>query len=94
MHRAGMELGYRNAPAVVAINPRFQLQGGEPYEKYVIAQYTMGYIDLKAVAQELSQLEQGWGGSPTIIGSPQGKSSTLSREQIFEIVRKHLKKDE
>jgi hypothetical protein len=51
----------------------------------------MGYIDLKAVAQELSQLEQGWGGSPTIIGSPQGKSSTLSREQIFEIVRK-LKK--
>jgi len=30
MHRAGMELGYRNAPAVVAINPRFQLQGESP----------------------------------------------------------------
>jgi hypothetical protein len=36
MHRAGMELGYRNVPAEVAINPRFQLQGGEFYDRILL----------------------------------------------------------
>lgn len=34
---------------------------------------------------------KGWGGSPTIGGSPQGVSSTLTVEQVVEVVSRHLK---
>lgn len=91
-HRAGTSIGYTQAPVVVALNPMFKQGPGEPYKKYTIAQYENGHIDLIAVKNELAALETGWGGSPTIIGSPQGVSSNLTAEQVIEVVSKHLKR--
>lgn len=90
-HRAATSIGYCLAPVVVALNPAFRFQGGEPHAKFTVCQFTADYVDLKAALAELSGLEQGWGGSPTIGGSPQGASSTLTIDQVVEVVAKHLK---
>jgi hypothetical protein len=85
-HRAAMEIGYRLAPVVVALNPEFRFQGGEPHRKFTVGQYAPGMVDLKKVQQELNRIEPGWGGSPTIIGSPQGNSSSLTIEEVARTV--------
>jgi len=89
-HQAGTMLGYAKAPVIAVSNPEFKLAGGEPHLKHTIAQYKLGYIDLKAALEELKQKEEGWGGSPTIIGSPQGVSSKLSNDEVIEIISKYL----
>lgn len=90
-HRAGTSLGYMVAPVVVATNPSFSFGGSEPHIKHTICVFEAGkYADIKAALAELNQLEQGWGGSPTIGGSPQGVSSKLSTDQVAEIISKHL----
>lgn len=91
-HRAATSVGYCLAPIVVALNPRFQLGGGEPHKKFTICQFIHGHIDLKAILAELSGLETGWGGSPTIGGSPQGVSSRLTLDGVVSVVEKHLLK--
>lgn len=91
-HRAGTDLGYRLAPVVVATNPSFVFGKGEPHIKHTICAFEAGkYADIKSALAELNELEPGWGGSPTIGGSPQGVSSILTTEQVVEIVAKHLK---
>lgn len=67
--RAATTIGYTSSPVVVAFNPQFHSKDGL-YAKYTVCQYNEGYIDLVAVKEELQQLESGWGGSTTIIGSP------------------------
>ncbi len=89
-HRAATMVGYSLAPVVVALNREFSFQGGPKHSKFTVSQYEAGYLDLKAAFTELSALEAGWGGSPTIGGSPQGINSTLKIEQVVEIVSKHL----
>lgn len=90
-HRAGTSLGYMIAPIVVATNPSFSFGGGEPHVKHTVCVFEAGkYVDLKAALAELNQLEPGWGGSPTIGGSPQGVSSKLATDQVAEIISKHL----
>jgi hypothetical protein len=79
-HRAALSIGYRMAPVVVALNPAFTFQGGPAISKFTVCQFTAGYVDLKAAAAELAAIENGWGGSPTIIGSPQGVGSALTIE--------------
>lgn len=91
-HRSITEVGYSLAPIIVALNPTFKFGGGEPHAKFTICQYSTGYVDLKLVLAELNTLEAGWGGSPTIGGSPQGVSSALTIDQVVEIVVKHLLK--
>jgi hypothetical protein len=59
--------------------------------KDTIAQAELGWVDLPAVQAELAALEPGWGGSPTIIGSPQGVSSSLTLEQVTDVIARHLK---
>lgn len=88
-HRASTSVGYCLAPVVVALNPSFQLGGGAPHKKFTICQFTPGYIDLKVVLAELSGIEAGWGGSPTIGGSPQGVSSALTINEVVGVVEKH-----
>jgi len=90
-HRAATAIGYSLAPVVVATNPVFRLGGGDPHLKHTVCQYSGGYADLKSALAELAALEEGWGGSPTIGGSPQGVSSTLATEEVVEVVRRHLK---
>ncbi len=89
-HAAATAVGYCLAPVVVAKNPEFSFQGGEPHVKFTICQFQMGLADLKSAAAELSKLESGWGGSPTIIGSPQGINSNLSLETVKEVVKSCL----
>lgn len=90
-HRAATMIGYRLAPVVVALNPAFCVAGGEPHRKFTVCQYQAGYVALKAAVTELAELEPGWGGSPSIIGSPQGQGSKLTIEQVVEVIGKHLK---
>jgi hypothetical protein len=98
IHKAAINpVGYSFAPVVVALNPEFQPRADVPsVRKFTIAQYQAGYVDLKAVTAELNQLEPGtttdskWGGSPTIVGSPQGVSSALTVDQVVAVVEKYL----
>ncbi len=89
-HRSAVRVGYCRAPVVIARNPAFRFQGGAPHLKYTIAQFTTGYVDLGAVAAALRGREPGWGGSPTIIGSPQGRASEMSLDEILGTVQLHL----
>lgn len=89
-HRAAMTIGYALAPVVVAFNPSFKLGAGEPHRKFTVAQYGPDYVDISAALAELNKLEAGWGGSPTIIGSPQGVSSQLTVDQVVAVVAKHI----
>lgn len=89
-HRAVMTVGYALAPVVVALNPAFRLQGGEPHRKFTVAQFTLGFVDMKTATAELNNLEAGWGGSPTIAGSPQGVGSALTTDQVVEVMNRHF----
>lgn len=95
-HRAATTVGYAHAPVVVAMNPEFRWQGGEPHTKITVCQWAPGYIDLRSAVADLNQADpvaaQGntWGGSPTIVGSPQGISPGLSSDQVITVVRRHL----
>jgi hypothetical protein len=72
-------------PIAVVYNPEMPGPNG-PYKKYTICQYTAGYIDLQKLSRLLNELEPGWGGSPTIIGSPQGESSKLDYYDIRRLM--------
>jgi hypothetical protein len=89
-YRHGMALGYRLAPVVVAENPSFVFQGGAPHRKVTIAQYELGWVDLPATVSVLGASEPGWGGSPTICGSPQGEPCRLPTADIVAVVEEHL----
>ncbi len=89
-HRAATSIGYCVAPVVVALNPEFRFQGGEPIRKFTVCQFKPGYVDLRAVFADLSELEPGWGGSPTIGGSPQGRSSSITINKVVDVVEEHL----
>lgn len=95
-HRDALTLGYSLAPIVVALNPEFTPNPKvEPYRKYTVAQYKIGYVNLIDALQELNQTDPAvtpqfqWGGSLGIIGSPQGVSSQLSPIQVAEIIGKY-----
>ncbi len=90
-HRAATSVGYSLAPVVVARNPSFKAGPSEPVVKYTICQFAAGFADIKAALAELATLEAGWGGSPNIGGSPQGVSSTLTIDQVVDVVAKHLR---
>jgi len=89
-HRAATSVGYSLAPVVVALNPSFK-QGPEPYKKFTICQFTSGFADIKSALAELNKLENGWGGSPTIGGSPQGINSLLTIDEVVAVVEKNLR---
>jgi hypothetical protein len=78
-------LGYRFAPVVLAIS------GERRPRKVTIAQFSVGHADLGAVAAALRALEPGWGGTTTILGSPQGIGSVLEEDEILRILRGHLR---
>lgn len=89
-HRAATIVGYSLAPVVVARNPAFKLGGGEAHVKFTVCAFEPKFADIKSALAELSMIEVGWGGSPTIGGSPQGVSSQLTIEQVIAVVEKHL----
>lgn len=83
-------LGYRRAPVVIAVNTAFRFRDGLPHRKITVAQFATGYADLRCAAARLNEREAGWGGSPTIIGSPQGEGSRVATADVLRIVADSL----
>lgn len=84
-------VGYSLAPVVVAVNPAMKLGGqGTPFRKISICQHETGYIDINAVKEALNNKENGWGGSPTFIGSKQGENCNISLSEIQKTVFANL----
>lgn len=95
-HRFGTTLGYESASVVVAMNPSMPVDPKDSskgtYRKFTVCRYDSHIpCDLPAALKELQALEEGWGGRGDIFGSPQGISSTLTVEQVIEVVSRHLK---
>lgn len=95
-HRLAMSLGYRYAPVVVATNPAFRWQGGEPHVKHTIARWnssTSPGMDWQGMLDALNKADPAvtdtarWGGSTSIAGSPQGIGSALSTQDVADIVK-------
>jgi hypothetical protein len=78
-----LKLAYRLAPIVIGERQCRSVDAKNSQRRLTIAQYD-GRIDLKRVARGLSRQEPGWGGSVTIIGSPQGTSTCISVETCIE----------
>ena len=97
-HRAATMIGYAYAPVVLARNPEFKHSTGEMGQKYTLCQYDIGWIDLRKCIEELNILEEkmggmpDWGGSPMIIGSPQGTPSVLTMHQVRNSIIHHILK--
>lgn len=92
-YRGAIGFGYKKAPIVIAKNSRYAFGKRNNREfgiKYTIAQYKENYINLESIKNEISKLEEGWGGSKVIIGSPQTNPSELSSDQLIEIVQKYV----
>jgi hypothetical protein len=76
-----ISLGYRHAPIVIAE----RAPNGK--RKITIAQFERGHLDMKAISAWLNQIEPGWGGSETILGSPQGNATHIAIEQITDLIK-------
>lgn len=73
-------IGYRYAPVVVAEGRLGEMR------KLTVAQFEPGWVDLSTLRDRLWTLEPGWGGSATILGSPQGTSSRLVVDQLLSVL--------
>ena len=85
-----LRLGYCLAPVVVAHDPGSPGADPPAPRRVVVAQYGPGHVGLREVRDVLAWREPGWGGSSTIIGSPQGRPCGLGVETILEVVARHL----
>lgn len=85
-HKDALKLGYCVAPVVIAINPEFRFSGGEPHRKITITKFNADQrADLVTLAKRLGD---GWGGTSTIIGSPQGVNcETTTSEIVYHLSR-------
>lgn len=91
-HRWASRFGYAHAPVFVATNPSCVFAGGEPHRKHTIARWNTQYpMDWDGLRTDLQNREPGWGGSSSIMGSPQGEHSILTTEEVVEQVLAHLK---
>lgn len=82
-------LGYRLAPIVIGVDPG---DSAAP-RRIVIAQWQPGHLDLGRVLAQLTADEPGWGGSPTLIGSPQGRACHTPIENILATVKQSMCND-
>ncbi|MGH7240205.1 MAG: hypothetical protein ACREHG_09130 [Candidatus Saccharimonadales bacterium] len=90
-HRLAMSLGYSQAPVVVATNPAFRFAGGEPHRKHTVARWNSEQpMDWDGLKQDLQEAEAGWGGSSSILGSPQGQPSQLTTGEVVNLTEQHL----
>ena len=79
-----LRLGYRLAPVVVAASTMNRAS------KYAIAQFAPGSIDMRAIKDSFAAREPGWGGSATLLGSPQGVGSALDLSTCLALTRAAL----
>lgn len=85
-------IGYRHNPVVIVKNSQFRFAGGEPHLKYTICAWKPKYLNFQSLNVALNELETAgtWGGSASIVGSPQGVSSSLSINQIVSLVKSNM----
>jgi hypothetical protein len=89
-HRLAFAVGYRRGAVVVATNPEFRWQGGPAHRKHTIGRWnTTVEVYWDEMLAELRRREPGWGGSPSIVGSPQGVGSVLTTAEVVDIVRRY-----
>ena len=88
-----LRLGYCLAPVVVALHPGDPNVDPPVPRRIVLAQYEPGHVGFSVVCQDLALLEPGWGGSATILGSPQGRPCHLERQTVLDAVVRHLDHD-
>ena len=87
-----LRLGYSRAPVVVAHDPGGAPDADPPApRRVVVAQYAPGYVGLSGLRDALARQEPGWGGSSTLLGSPQGRACGLGAEEIVAVVERHLR---
>lgn len=80
----GLQLAYRVAPVVFA---ETRSHGAR---KVTIAQFSPGWADFGALQRRLSELEPGWGGSATILGSPLAEGTRLATGEILVALEQAL----
>ena len=93
VNRGACGIGYKYAPVTIALNPsyRFGIDDSRIYgKKWIIAQQTNGFVNMSEILEELSNIESGWGGSPSIIGSPQDRPSKILKDDIINIVTQKM----
>lgn len=83
-------LCYSKAPVGIAENNNMRGADGTFYRKISIFQHEAGYIDLGKALEKLNARENGWGGSPTFIGSKQGENCTIETAEIVKIAQECL----
>ncbi|MDD5760834.1 MAG: hypothetical protein PHF45_02190 [Candidatus Pacebacteria bacterium] len=89
--KRSMEIGYENAPVVIAYNPAFKWPDGHATPKYSIARYDNHIkFDLEGLLKELKKRNPKWGGLENIIGSPQGEDPGISPEEMKKLVAKFI----
>ena len=83
-YRGAVGLGYRFAPVVIAEGEVAGLR------KLTVAQFATGHADFAQLSEQLAMEEAGWGGSATILGSPQGVASNLPLDRLIVLMRDYL----
>ena len=81
-----LRLGYRLAPVVIAVDDSPRGDPPAPWRKMTVAQWRVGHLDLGRAARMLSATEPGWGGSPGIIGSPQGRPCHATIPDVLAVL--------
>lgn len=92
--RGAMGIGFQYAPVVLALNPSFRFGTGENRvygRKWTVAQCEEGHIDMNLFKKLVNEIENGWGGSSTIMGSPQDKPSVFRKYPILDIIKKAIR---
>jgi len=82
-----LRLGYRLAPVVIALDERKRGTPPMPCRRLIVAQWRAEHVDLVRAAAMLATEEPGWGGSPTIIGSPQGEPCRTPTARVLAVLR-------
>lgn len=88
--RGACGIGYQLAPIVIAMNPSFRFGFGEKRvygRKWVIAQCDEGFVPMLDILRSILEMESGWGGSRTIIGSPQDRPSHITKDDLVSAVK-------
>lgn len=96
--RSGLRIGYSEQDAIGGIGILYKQGchvvvlysekfGQPPMRKFTIAGNGIAVGHLKPF---LSELESGWGGTRTILGSPREKATRLSKEHLLSIVKEHM----